>query len=152
MTPVRVLFGVVGAGVLGYGSWLLWAQVQWQPEFLLSLGGWLVAGPVAHDSLLVPVSALGAALIARALPRPWRTTVAAGLVATVVLLLVGVPLLTRPMPAPPNPGLDDRNYWPGLLLYLAALWVLLLGATAGYVGAAGSRRRRRPVDPGAGGR
>jgi hypothetical protein len=141
MMPARLLFGVVGTVALGYGSWLLWGQVQWQPGFLLSLGGWLVAGPLLHDWLLVPVTALTAALLARTLPRPWRTTVVAGLVATGVLILVGVPVLTRPMPAPPNPGLDDRDYLPGLLLFIAVLWALLLGATAGY---AMINERRRP--------
>ncbi|MFI6760975.1 hypothetical protein ACIBF5_17750 [Micromonospora sp. NPDC050417] len=143
--PARVLLAVVGAGVLGYGGWLLWAQIVWQPDFVLSLAGWLVVGPVAHDWLLVPVTALGAALLARVLPSPWRSAVVAGLVASGVLLLVGIPLLTRPMAAPPNPGLDDRNYWPGLLLFLAVLWALLLGVTAAYAGAHGARRRRRPV-------
>jgi hypothetical protein len=88
------------------------------------------------------VTAFAGALLARRLPWPWRTTVVAGLVSTGVLLLVGIPLLTRPMPAAPNPGLDDRDYLPGLLLYLAVLWVLLLGATAGYTGLARLRRRR----------
>ncbi|MEV4627125.1 hypothetical protein AB0J90_12630 [Micromonospora sp. NPDC049523] len=151
MLPIRVLFGTVGAGVLGYGAWLLWAQVSWEPGFVLSLGGWLVAGPVLHDWVLTPVTTLGGVLLARTLPRPWRTTVIAGLVTTGVLLLVGIPLLTRPMPAAPNPGLDDRDYLPGLLLYLAVLWVLLLGATAGYATLVAARRRG-PNAPGAGGR
>lgn len=151
MLPVRVLLGAVGAGVLGYGAWLLWAQVTWEADFVLPLGGWLVAGPILHDWVLTPLTTLGGLLLARTLPRPWRTTVVAGLVTTGVLLLVGIPLLTRPMPAAPNPGLDDRDYLPGLLLYLAVFWVLLLGATAGYV-AAVAQRRRRPDASEAGGR
>lgn len=146
MTGVRVLFGVVGTAVLGYGVWLLLQQVQWRTDFLFSLGGWLVAGPPLHDLLVAPATALVGLFLARSLPRPWRTTVSIGLFATATLFLIGGPVLTRPMAGPPNPGLDDRNYLPGLLWFVAAMWVLLLTAAA----ARAAWRRRSSDSPDAG--
>ncbi|GAB3142643.1 hypothetical protein GCM10027290_17560 [Micromonospora sonneratiae] len=57
-----------------------------------------------------------------------------------------LPVLTRPMAGPPNPGLDDRNYLPGLLWFVAAMWVLLLTAAA----ARAAWRRRSSDSPDAG--
>jgi hypothetical protein len=154
MMTVRVLLAAAGTAGMAYGGWLLLPQVRWTPDYLLSLGGWFGLGPPAHDLLVAPAVALGGTLLARLLPRPWRTSVAAGLVATGVLLLVGLPVLTRPMAAPPNPGLDDRAYLPGLLVFLAVMWTVLLAATAVYAwrrrsGGALSRPRPRGT-PGAG--
>ncbi|BCJ70067.1 hypothetical protein [Polymorphospora rubra] len=136
---VRVALAAAGTAVMGYGGWLLVREVEWTPAVLLSLAAWLVTGPPAHDLLLAPLVAVTGVLVARLLPRPWRTMVVVGLFATGTLLLVGTPLLTRPSPAPPNPGLDDRNYLPGLLAYLGVLWAVLFAVTATVA----LRRRRR---------
>jgi hypothetical protein len=144
VTRTRVLLGAVGTAVLAYGAWLLIEQATWSPRYLLSLGAWFAVGPPAHDFLLAPTLAFAGLVLTRLLPRPWRTAIIAGLVATAVVLLVGVPVLTRPMPAPPNPGLDDRNYLPGLLLFIAVMWALLLAATTLY---AWRRRRSRRAAP-----
>jgi hypothetical protein len=143
MMAVRALLGVLGTAVMAYGGWLMLPQVT--PDNLRSLGGWFALGPVAHDLLLAPVVALAGLTVARVLPRPWRTTVTAGLVATGVLVLVGLPVLTRPMAAPPNPGLDDRAYLPGLLVFLAVMWALLLAVTA--LSTLRYARRHRPAPP-----
>ncbi|MEV1289403.1 hypothetical protein [Micromonospora sp. NPDC049679] len=132
MTKTRVLLGAVGTAVMAYGGWLLLTQATWSPRYLLSLGAWLAIGPPAHDFLLAPTLAFAGVVLTRLIPRPWRTAIIAGLVATGVVLLVAVPVLTRPMAGPANPGLDDRNYLPGLLLFIAAMWALLLAATAVY--------------------
>lgn len=133
MRVLRVLLVAAGAGLLGYGGWLLLHQLRWTPEYLISLGLWFGAGPVLHELLVGPVVALLGLLVARALPRPWRTTIAAGMVATGVLLLVGIPVMTRPAAGPPNPGLHDRAHLPGLLAFLAAMWGVLLAATVLHV-------------------
>lgn len=135
----RVALAVTGTAVLGYGAWLVLRGLKWTPDFLLSLGAWFVTGPPLHDLVVAPLVALTGLLVARLLPRPWRTMVVVGLFATATLLLVGIPLLTRPSAAPPNPGLDDRDYLPGLLAYLAVMWVLLIAGTTVIA----LRRRRR---------
>ena len=56
--------------------------------------------------------------------------------------LIAIPLLWRPHPAAPNPGLQDRDYLTGLAVWFGVLW------TAVLFGAARTRRRRqRPPPP-----
>jgi hypothetical protein len=93
--------------------------------------------------MVAPIVTVVGLLLARRLPRPWRAAVSAGLITTGVLFLVGIPLLTRPRPAPPNPGLDDRDYLPGLLLYVGVLWALIIAGTALYAVALRGRQRRQ---------
>lgn len=143
MRPVRASLAVAGTLLLAYGGWLLFHRLQWTPEFLLQTGAWLVAGPPLHDAVVAPIVTVVGLLLARRLPRPWRAAVSAGLITTGVLVLVGIPLLTRPRPAPLNPGLDDRDYLPGLLLYVGVLWALIIAGTALYAVALRGRQRRQ---------
>lgn len=122
----RIALGVSGVLVAGYGAVLLAHQVHWTIGWLANTGAYLVGGPVLHDLLLAPASAVTGILIARLVPAARRATVATGLITTGILLLIGVPLLWRPDPAQPNPGLQDRHYIPGLLVFLAALWLGLI--------------------------
>lgn len=124
--PIRVALAALGAVLGGYGGWLLWRQIHWNIDWLTNTGAFLFAGPVLHDAVLAPLVALSGLLLARLVPASWRGTVATGLAATGVLLLISVPLLWRPHPAQPNPGLQDRPYLPGLLVFLAVLWLALI--------------------------
>jgi hypothetical protein len=139
---VQAVLVVAGTAVIGYGGWLQLRQSGRAPQVLLSLALWFGAGPVLHDLLVAPAVAVVGLAVARLLPAPWRTTVAAGAVTTAAVVLVAIPVLTRPAAAPPNPGLDDRAYLPGLLAFLAVFWVLILAATLREV--ARDRRRGRP--------
>ncbi|MBM0240432.1 hypothetical protein JNW88_31160 [Micromonospora sp. ATA32] len=142
MKVVQAVLVVAGTAVIGYGGWLQLRQSGRTPQALLSLALWFGAGPVLHDLLVAPAVAVAGLAVARLLPAPWRTTVAAGAVTTAAVVLVAIPVLTRPAAAPPNPGLDDRAYLPGLLAFLAVFWVLILAATLRDV--ARDRRRGRP--------
>ncbi|MEV4758365.1 hypothetical protein AB0J86_25050 [Micromonospora sp. NPDC049559] len=116
MRTIRLLLVVLGGAALGYGGWLLRGQLG--PAL-----PWLVGGPLLHDALVAPlVAVVGLALrrlVGDPVRRAWLT---AGLVVSAILLLVAVPLLWRPAPAPPNPGLQDRDYPLGLAVWLALLW------------------------------
>lgn len=132
MRAARVLLVAVGGAVAAYGGWLLWPQL---PAAAL----WLVAGPVLHDTVVAPLVGLTGLALGRALPnRVWRLWVLAGLAASATLLLIALPLVLRPSPAPPNPGLHDRDYLTGLAVWLASLWAGVL------VGAVLTRTPRRP--------
>jgi hypothetical protein len=116
----RLLIAAAGLALAGYGGWLLRPQLPYAWT-------WLVAGPVLHDAVVAPLVALTGLALGRLLPagvaRRWVT---AGLAVTGTLLLIAVPLLWRPHRAPPNPGLQDRDYVASLAIWLAALWAGVL--------------------------
>jgi hypothetical protein len=131
---VRVLLVVAGAGAAAYGIWLLLPDLP-------AAAPWLLGGPILHDALVAPLVGLAGLALGRALPdRVWRSWVTAGLAATTTLLLIAVPLVLRPHPAPPNPGLQDRDYATGVAVSLGLLWV---GTLVGGALAARRRRERR---------
>jgi hypothetical protein len=133
---VRLLLILSGVGTAAYGGRLLLPQL---PETL----PWLLAGPLLHDLLLAPlVGLIGLALSRLLTDRVTAGWIRAALLATAVLLLIAVPLVWRPAPAPPNPGLQDRNYLLGLAVWLAALWVPV-AAGCWYRAATGARRDGR---------
>lgn len=139
MTAVRALLAAAGAGLAGYGGWLLWPQLP-------AAWAWLLGGPVLHDLFVAPaVLLVGLAtrrLIRRSAVRTW---VLRALAVSAVLVLIAVPLAWRPHPAPPNPGLQERDYATGLGVFLAILWtVALLAVLAHLRGAARRGRRSRP--------
>jgi hypothetical protein len=89
---------------------------------------WLIAGPVLHDAVIAPLVGLTGLALGRLLPgRSWWW-IRAGVTATATLLLIAAPLVLRPAPAPPNPGLQDRDYLTGLEIWLAVLWGAILAA------------------------
>jgi hypothetical protein len=87
----------------------------------------MVGGPLLHDALVAPLVALVGLTLSRLVTdqvrRAWIT---AGLAATATLLLIAVPLMWRPAPAPPNPGLQDRDYPLELTTALAVLWTVIM--------------------------
>jgi hypothetical protein len=129
MRAVRAVLLLLGLVAVGYGA------VLWWPQRFTTVP-WLLAGPVLHDLLVAPAVGGTGWLLARLLPPRWRHRVAVGLAGTGTLLLLAVPLLLRPSPAAPNPGLQDRPYLPELAFFLALFWAVLLVTPA--------RRRPRP--------
>jgi hypothetical protein len=120
---VRGLLVLLGTAGSAYGGWLLWPD-------LATTAAWLIGGPVLHDVVVAPVVGLAGLLLIRRVPHPAaRWWVAAGLAVTGTFLLVAVPLIWRPDRAPHYPGLNDRDYLPGLAIWLGAVWAgVLLGA------------------------
>lgn len=129
LTPGRVALGLVGLAGMGWGAVLLAPLLLGAPADAVSLLGWLVGGPVLHDLLLAPLVAVVGLAVTRLLPAGWRGPVAAGLVLSGALVLVAAPRLWRAEAGPVNPGLNDRDYLPGLLVELAVLWGVLLLTT-----------------------
>ncbi|MEH1127223.1 hypothetical protein [Micromonospora sp. CPCC 206061] len=116
MKAVRAGLVLSGAALVGYGGWLLWPQLP-------AAWTWLLAGPILHDVVVAPAVGIAGLALGRLIPDPARRAwVAAGLAISAVLILVGVPLLWRPQPAPINPGLHDRDYVRGLIVAVLAIW------------------------------
>ncbi|MET1075635.1 MAG: hypothetical protein ABWY11_23505 [Umezawaea sp.] len=137
---MRWVIGALGIGLLGWGAVLLVPVAFDSP---LTLGGWLVGGPILHDAVLAPLVGVAGVLIARVLPKPWRAPVGAGLVVSGLLVVLAVPYLWRAYSGPVTPGLHDRPYPAGLLIALAVVWVVV--AVAGLV--SGRRRENTPAAP-----
>jgi hypothetical protein len=135
---MRWVIGALGVGLLGWGLVELLPVVGDSP---LSLGGWLIGGPVLHDALLAPLVALGGTVIARGLPLPWRAPVGAGLVISGILVALAIPYLWRRFSGPVTPGLHDRPYLAGLLIALAVVWTAVV--VAGLL----RRRGNTPATP-----
>ncbi|MGX7672891.1 hypothetical protein [Plantactinospora sp. DSM 117369] len=132
---VRIALVGLGTAVAAYGG-----SLMPRPGPVLP---WLVAGPLLHDVLVAPLIGLVGLVLGRLVTdRTARTWIGAGLTVTATLLLIAVPLLWRPAPAPPNPGLQDRNYLVQLTVWLAVLWA---GLAIGY------RIRRRATRGGVAG-
>jgi hypothetical protein len=134
---MRWVIGAVGLVLLGWGGVELLPVVFDSP---LSLGGWLVGGPIVHDALLAPLVGVGGVVIARVLPKPWRTPVGTGLVVSGILVVLSVPYLWRAFSGPVTPGLHDRPYLLGLVIALAVVWVV-----ASASGLFATRRAHRPA-------
>ncbi|MBF9128730.1 hypothetical protein I0C86_06975 [Plantactinospora sp. S1510] len=120
MRTVRLLLLLLGASAVAYGGWLLYPQID-------TTLPWLVGGPLLHDALVAPLVALAGLTLSRLVTDPVRRYwITAGLVATGTLLLIAVPLTWRPASAPPNPGLQDRDYPLELTTALAFLWIVIM--------------------------
>jgi hypothetical protein len=140
---VRIVLVLLGAAGSAYGGWLAWPR-------LATTAAWLAGGPVLHDAVYAPLVGLGGLLLVRAVPvRAVRWWVVAGLAISGTLLLIAVPLIWRPDRPPRYPGLHDRDYFPGLAIWLGGLWAAV-GLGAGYTAVHKRRRARRlnedPVD------
>ena len=122
----RWAIGAAGIVMLAYGVVL---AVGTKPT--LEGGLWLAGGTLVHDAVLAPVVGLTGWLVTRTLPLLWRAPVAVGASTTGVLVLLALPELVRPYPAPVNPGLHDRDYGTALVAGVVVVWVLVLAAGIG---------------------
>ena len=129
MRTTRLLVGVLGAGVAGYGVLRL---LRLPSEQVLAVLVWVAGGIVAHDGLLAPL-VVGLGLAATALSRWLRPSLVVLLVVLGPLTLVAVPVLGRFGARPDNTTLLDRPYLAG--------WAVLVGV--GVVLAALSALRAR---------
>jgi hypothetical protein len=121
----RVLLALPGLAALAWGVVLFAGYALPLRPDVFAAAGWLVAGPLVNDGVVAPLTAVLGVGLSRLLPKPWKTPVITGTVITGVLAIVAFPLLWRPYGTPPSPGLHDGNPALGLLLTLAAVWLLV---------------------------
>ncbi len=85
-SPARLVIGVVGVAAIGFGLLVGLREVPvaaWWP-----VGRWLVAGILAHDAVLAPISVLLGLVVLRRVPDRWRPTARAALLALGASLLL----------------------------------------------------------------
>lgn len=123
--PARVLLGGLGLVLIGIGGVELLGPVRSGQAPVPAVAGWLLAGPVLVDALLVPLVVLTGVLVHRVGGR-WAGAVAMGLVLSLFIVLVAWPFVGGFGRVADNPSLLDRNYPLGLLVVLGLLWIVVL--------------------------
>ncbi len=123
---LRLVLALGGLAMIGWGGWFLYDQLLAEPSITTATAGWLLAGPVLTDLLLMPVAAALGWALSRLLPGSLRAPVTAGLVVSTVLVAIAVPFLWRAYAANHNPGLVDGDYLAGLGTALIVTWVAVL--------------------------
>ncbi len=126
MKTARLLLALPGLAALVWGA-LLFADYAFplRPD-VFGTAFWIVGAPVVNDALIAPVTAVTGLVLSRIVPPPWKTPVIAGTVATAILAVLAFPLLWRTYGTPPEPGLHDGNTALGLILTVAAVWLLVV--------------------------
>lgn len=123
---VRIVLTLAGLAALAWGAVLAVQIAAASARNGISAVVWVIGPPIVHDAVVAPVVGVVGLLLGRVLPGPWRAPVMAAAAVSGVLALIAVPSLWRTFGGSVNPGLHDRNYAAGLLLWLGAVWVVAL--------------------------
>jgi hypothetical protein len=117
-----VRWGLGTAGLLMMGYAVLGAVTDHQ----VAIGGWLLylgAVVAINDGILVPGAIVAGYLLTRRLPGVIRAPAQAALVATTMVVLVGLPLVLGYGRPADNPSALPRNYGAGLAVVVATVWL-----------------------------
>ncbi len=90
------------------------------------LARWIAGSAVVHDAVVLPLVLLVGLVVRRLVPPPTWPAVRWGLATTGVVALVSWPFVRGYGRRPSNPSLLPRDYGAGVLLVMAAVWVLTL--------------------------
>lgn len=116
---MRVVLVLLGVAMGGYGALLLW-ESPW--VIIVRIVTWAVVAAVVHDFVFAPVCAALGWTGRRVIPeRLWAPVSVAG-VCTVVLVLLAIPVYSKPGAHPDNSTVLDRDYQTGLWIALAVVW------------------------------
>ncbi|MCA1981591.1 hypothetical protein [Nocardioides nematodiphilus] len=140
MRTTRVVLVLLGAGLLGYGAWLL---QHWQTlAQLRQAATWALVGLILHDAIFAPLVAALGWLVSRLFPQAVATALASLGIVLVSLTVGGFAVLGRSGDGGLNHTLLDRDYVSG---WLGASIVIVLaygvGAMAARIGRARGRWR-----------
>lgn len=119
MLGVRALCVALGLVAIGYGGLLLW---EFEPVIILRIAVWAAVGVVVHDFVFAPVAAAAGLAGRRLIPQRWLPPVAVAALCSVVLILLAIPVYTKPGMRPDNATVLDRDYQTGLWIALAVVW------------------------------
>ncbi|MGB2919898.1 MAG: hypothetical protein WA944_07955 [Mycobacterium sp.] len=120
MSALRVLLVVAGIAVGAYGAVLVW---DFSPTVLVRIAVWVAVAVVVHDFVFAPLCA-AVGLTGRSLiPVRWQAPAAVAALCSVVLVVLAIPVYSKPGARPDNPTVLDRDYALGLWIMIAAVWV-----------------------------
>ena len=117
---IRVVLGAAGVGLMGFAVTGALTDPDTAPVPHLLFLATLV---VAHDGVVLPLAIGAGALVRRYVPARVRGTVQSGLVVSVALVVVGLPLVLGFGRGADNPSALPLDYPYGLLVALAAVWL-----------------------------
>ena len=126
---------LLGAGLVLFGIYGLWVNER---AGFASAARWFVGGALVLDLIVVPLGALAGWAAKRVVPDWTWPMVRAALFTSVLLIVFAAPLVLDQGGVPDNPTVRPRNYDAGLLVALAATWVVAAIA----LGVQAVRRRR----------
>jgi hypothetical protein len=116
------LTAVAGWAVIAYGTrGLLQHHVDTRPT---NLAKFAVGGALLHDLVFAPVVLLVGVLIARTVPRRWRSEVQSALLISGCLVLFAYPLVRNYAHVLHNPSSLPHNYTANLAVVLGAVWAV----------------------------
>lgn len=119
MTATRVFLILGGLALGAYGVVLV---AEHSTEVIIRIVAWALIGVLLHDAVFAPAClALGFAG-RRILPHKWWTPVLVAGLLTVILVLLAIPVFTKPGQHLDNPTVLDRNYQAGFWIALAVVW------------------------------
>jgi hypothetical protein len=117
---MRLLLGVLGAALIGYGSYeLLHDPGATHPA---EIARWLVIALIVHDGVVAWAVVVGGWLVARLVPGRARAYVQGGLICAALITAVALPLIYRRGKAAPGLTLLTQDYPAhlGILLSIVA--------------------------------
>ncbi|GAA1906811.1 hypothetical protein GCM10009773_38560 [Williamsia serinedens] len=112
-----------------YGVSLLWSMPTADKT---SIAVWLIAGLLAHDAVFAPLCLAAGHSARRVLPRRWWAPILAAASATLLIVLLALPVVyprsesTRAPGNAQNGTLLDRPYGWGLTIALLVVWALAI--------------------------
>jgi hypothetical protein len=119
VTAIRVALWVVGVAVGLYGVVLV---AEHSTMDIVRIVAWALIGVLLHDAVFAPLClALGFAG-RRILPHRWWTPVLVASLLTVILVLLAIPVYSKPGLHLDNLTVLDRNYEAGFWIALAVVW------------------------------
>jgi phosphatidylglycerophosphate synthase len=123
MTVVRLMLGLCGIALVGYGAVLVWEN---PPVIITRILVWAVVAVVVHDFVFAPLCVAVGFAGRRLIPAGYRSPVAVAVLCSVVLALLAIPVYGRPGMRPDNMTVLDRNYPLGLWVSLGVVWLSVL--------------------------
>ncbi|WP_299569417.1 hypothetical protein [uncultured Williamsia sp.] len=130
ITRIVRLILILGALPVGwFGLSLLWDM---SAADKISIAVWLIAGLVAHDAVFAPACIAAGHGVKAVLPQRLWPPVLAGTSATLLLLLLALPVLYPRSASQAAPGNDesgtilDRPYGLGLTVAVLITWALVI--------------------------
>ena len=119
MTRTRALLIAIGIALGVYGVVLVFDN---STQVIIRIFAWALIGVLLHDAVFAPLCvALGFAG-RRILPHAWWTPVLVAALCTVVLVLLAIPVYSKPVLHLDNLTVLDRNYQAGFWIALGVVW------------------------------